>query len=197
MAVLEYRGPVAPGAISQPTPRPALPNVDDAQQFYLSGPYAGTTSSAFGYFQNVVVGQVCYVESEQGGLALLLDKVTGELGRLLQLRPGWDGHRARQITHEAVFATARVLARVLDRHSEIPQFFPLADGGIQVEWYADEQIEIEIDGAGDAHVLATAANGEVVAEGSFDPQGSSDLVSSIAAMVRSLSAHVAVERQRM
>jgi len=59
--------------------------------------------------------------------------------------------RGKPVTREAVYATARVLANLLDRHSQIPQFFPLPDGGIQVEWYADNQIEIDVDGSGEAY----------------------------------------------
>src|SRR5260370_12782284 len=146
--------------------------------------------------QSIVPGPVYYVEAEPGRLARLLDWVARELTLLRGLRPGWDGHRAKPISREALYSAVVVLAVILDENSEPPQFFPLPDGGIQFEWYADDQIEIEIDGAGEAHVLATATNGEVVAEGSFDPHGPSDLAATIAMLVKNFSAHVAAERQR-
>jgi len=196
MTVLADRQPVASGAITQPEPPPDLPNVDDAQQFYLSGTYAGSTAAGSWFFQTVTPGPVYYVEPGPGGLAWVLVKVAEELSRLRQLRPRWDGHRARPITREAIDAAARVLARLLDAQSEVPQFFPLPGGGIQVEWLADDQIEIEIDGAGEAHVLATSASGNVLAEGILDPQGPSDLVATVAGLVKNLSAEVAAGRQR-
>jgi hypothetical protein len=191
MTVLADRQPVASGATTQPEPPPELPNVDDAQQFYLSGIHAWTTAVGPWFCYTITPGPVYYVEPRPGGLAWVLGRVAEELSRLGQFRPGWDGRRARPITREAIHATARVLARLLDGQSAVPQFFPLPGGGIQVEWLADDQIEIEIDGAGEAHVLATSASGDVLAEGILDPQGQSDLAATVARLVNKLSAEVA------
>jgi hypothetical protein len=196
MTILADRQPIASGATTQPEPPPVLPNVDDAQRFYLCGSYA--SSAAVGPWPcNSTSGYVYYVERGPGSLAWILREVAGELSRLSQLRPRWDGHRARPITQEAIYATARVLTSLLDWKSEPPQFFPLPGGGIQVEWLADDQqIEIEIDQVGEAHVLATAASGDVLVEGILDLQGPSDLVTTVARLVKELSAEIIAERQR-
>jgi hypothetical protein len=187
------RQSMASGATNELTPRPELLIVHDAQQFYLSGVHASPTTWSYSH---VVPGHVYYIESQSGRLGRLLMNVAEELTRLGQLRPGWDRRRGRPITPEAIFGAAWVLGSVLDSSSEAPQFFPLPGGGIQIEWYADDQIEIEIDEVGQAHVLATSANGDVLAEGAFDPQVPSELAATTAALVKSLSAQVAAERRR-
>jgi hypothetical protein len=85
-----------------------------------------------------------------------------------------------------VYATAQVLVKLIDGHSQVPQFFPLPDGGIQVEWYGNDEIEIDVDGSGEAYAIATS-NGEVVAEGVLEQSGPSDLASVIAVLVKGLS----------
>ena len=192
MTVLADRFPVSSGATTEPEPPPVLPDVDDAQQYYLAGSYQWNLS-----IQPLAVGPV-YIESAPEGLAQVLRKVAAELARLSRLRTGWDGRCAKPITQEAIYATAYILARLLDRHSEVPQFFPLKDGGIQLEWYAENQveIEIEIDRAGEANVTAQTATGDVLAEGIFDSQGTSELAETIARFVRDLSAHIAAGRRQ-
>lgn len=191
MTVVADRRSVASGTWSQPEPPPELPSVDDAQRFYLFGTRARST-----WFSCQAVPGPVYVESAPGGLARVLEKVAGELTRLGQLRPGWDGRQGRPVTQEAVFGAAWVLGNVLDARSEVPQLFPLPGGGLQIEWYGDDQVEIEIDAVGRAHILATTANGRILTEGTFDPQTPSGLTATIAALIKNLSAQVAAERQR-
>jgi hypothetical protein len=126
----------------------------------------------------------------------LAHSLTKELVRLRALRQGWDGRNAKPITPEAIYGTILVLNALLDGNSEPPQFFPLSEGGIQVEWCGHDEVEIAIDGSGEAHVLATAENGDVIAEGILDPIGPSDLVATTAAIVKNLSASIAAERHK-
>jgi hypothetical protein len=195
MTMLADRQPVQSGATTEPEPPPALPDVDDAQQVYLAGTYQPIMNVRVVSAHHLSTGPV-YFESASGGLAQVLHMVAAELSRLKNLQAGWDGHRARPITREAVFATAAILARVLDGHSEVPQFFPLPGGGIQVIWYTDQvEIEIEIDSAGKAQVVAETAQGETVAEGIFGTQGPPELTETVAGLVRDLSAYVTAERR--
>lgn len=190
MTVLVDRHPMASGATSEPTPAPELPDIDDAQQYYLAGSNQGIAVGPV-----YVMGAPVYIEPPPGGLALVLRKVVDELSRLGDLQSGWDGRRARRVTREAIYATAAILGRLLDRHSEAPQFFPLPGGGIQVMWCADEiEIEIEIDSSGEAQIIAEAASGEVIVEGIIDSQESPDLIRVAAGLVRRASGHVAAER---
>jgi hypothetical protein len=182
MTIVADRRSIASGTTNKPEPPPELPSVDDAQQFYLEGSYAASTIMR----HNVVQGVVCYVDPEPGGLAWVLERVASELSRLVQLRPGWDGRHGKPVTQEAVYGTARVLINLLDRNSQVPQFFPLPDGGIQVEWYGDHEIEIDVDGSGEAYVIATS-KGEVVAEGVLEQAGPSDLAAAISVLLKELS----------
>ena len=192
MTVLADRRSAASGTTSQPEPPPCLPNVEDAQQFYLAGSYTGSATGQ-SQWHNVIQGNIWYVDSEPGGLAWVLERVASELTRLGQLRPGWDGRHGKRVTQEAVYATARVMINLLDRHSQVPQFFPLPDGGIQVEWYGDDEIEINVDNSGEAYVIASS-NGDVVAEGILDQAGPSDLAATIAVLIKGLSTQPGVER---
>jgi hypothetical protein len=196
MTILADRQPIASGATTQPAPPPELPDVDDAQQFYLSGSYTGFTRVS-SWACGTISRPMYYVEHGTGGFAWVLRGIVEELSRLSQLCPRWDGYRAQPITREAIYAAVQVLPYLLDQTSEPPQFFPLPSGGIQVEWLSgSQQIEIEIDQAGEAYVVATAADGDVIAEGVLDSQGPSELVTTVAGLVKNLSAEVAAERQR-
>lgn len=91
--------------------------------------------------------------------------VERELNRLLELPLGWDGRHAARTTYEAVQTTVDVLPAISDEQSIPPQFFPLPDGGIQVEWHvAGAAIEIEIDGAGEAYAVALNADKKILFE---------------------------------
>jgi len=94
------------------------------------------------------------------------DYLNTELNRLFALPTGWDGFSADEVTIEAVRETVTVLAVIVNEASPAPQFFPLLDGGIQVEWHVGgDYTEIEVNGAGEAYILATRSNGETVADG--------------------------------
>lgn len=192
MSKLAERRPVAPGVTTPKLPPPQLPGAESARQFYLYGPVLPVMNCW------VVDTSSAYAEPEPvpDRLAALLNLAARELLRLRELRPGWDGRQARPITPWAVYTTIRVLAAILDESSEPPQFFPLLDGGIQVEWYADDEIEIHVDAGGKAYVLATTANGDTLAEGPFDPQAPGQIVRDVAKYLKEFSARVAEERQR-
>jgi hypothetical protein len=77
-----------------------------------------------------------------------------------------------------------------------PQFFPLPNGGLQLEWHAGgEDIEIEVDPSGTAFVLATNATGEVLLEGDLDSTGSDSYTALVNALVE-LSERVATARRQ-
>lgn len=100
-----------------------------------------------------------------------VDLVEQELNRLIGLGDGWDGVRARVTTEQALRAVIRVLSALMGEESVPPQFFPLPDGGVQVEWLVGgNSIVIEVDAAGEAYVLATTDRDSVVAEGVLTSQ---------------------------
>lgn len=93
-------------------------------------------------------------------------RTVARLNSLLDLRDGWDGHRAHAVTIPATEATVRVLASLMDETSAPPQLFPLPDGGLQIEWHVGgNSIEVEIDAGGEPCVLARTHDGATVADG--------------------------------
>jgi hypothetical protein len=195
MTLVDDRRPVASGTTSPTDPPPVLPNVDEARRFYVAGRYVPHVSS----FHPATPGTVYYVETGFGGLGERLDLVAAELTQMLQLRPGWDGRHAGPVTQAAVYTAGLVLLRLLAESQEVPQLFPLPSGGLQAEWYADDElgIEIEIDAAGEAYLLATAADGEVLAEGTLDAQAPSELASTAARLLGEFSGNVAARRRTL
>jgi hypothetical protein len=195
MTILDDQRPTASGTTSLPGPPPQLPNVDAARQFYLYGAGAMTTGGWVLQYNSPALAYVYLPESSRR--AALLEWVVQEFTRLRKLPLGWDGHRAKPITQEAIYGAAWVLNAILDGDSQQPQIFPLPDGGVQVEWYADgDDIEVEIDRIGEAHVLAESARGETLAEGTFDPQSPSEMISVIAKLVKEFSARVSAAQRR-
>lgn len=92
------------------------------------------------------------------------------LNELLALNDRWDGHRARRVTIEATTTVVDVLAALMNLRSAPAQIFPLPDGGLQVDWLVGgNSIEVDIDAAGDAHLLATTSDETIVDEGPIDP----------------------------
>jgi len=96
----------------------------------------------------------------------LVQHVERELNRLWLLPLHWDGRRAAQITFTAAQGAVKTLAALVTPESPPPQFFPLPDGGVQVEWLiAGNSIEIEVEADGAIQVLAMNTAGDVVTEG--------------------------------
>jgi hypothetical protein len=195
MSAVADRLPTSPGLTSPLDPPPDLPSAEAAREFYLYGTDA-IAPVAWSYAPRNEAWIAGGVSQKRDRLTSLLNLVAAELRRIQRLRPGWDSHHAVPVTQAAVYGAASLLGRVLDATSEPPQIFPLADGGIQVEWYAGDEIDIEIDSGGTAHVLATSSAGPILIEGSFDPQTPSQIISDLTKYVRELSAWVAEERRR-
>jgi len=120
--------------------------------------------------------------------------VENELNRLVELPQGWDGRHAAQITNEAVQTTVDLLPAISDEQSVPPQFFPLPDGGIQFEWHVGgNDIEIEVDGGGEAHAVAVTADDNILFEGEIAIDQTRSLFA-IRHLVRSWSAYAARTR---
>ena len=95
------------------------------------------------------------------------EDVSDHLGRLLRLEENWDSYGARPIRE----AAARGVIALLDRlGSDVssPEIFPVADGGLTLEWNTDTgAIEIEVEGEDRISFLAedSAAGTEIEVEG--------------------------------
>lgn len=207
MSALADQPTASPGLTSPLEPPPDLPSADAAREFYLYGAVVAanvfvTNAFDFNYRAMWTPSSQTYWTStaytqRNSRLTVLLRLVADELRRLRQLRPGWDGYRAVPVTEAAVYGAASLLGRLLDADSEPPQIFPLNDGGLQVEWYAGgDEIDIDVDRTGMAHVLATKSGGLTLVEGSFDPSRPGQAISDLAKYVREFSIWIAEERKR-
>lgn len=150
--------PIAGASTMYPVRAGAVASLQAAEDFYLQGPRPTRQ-----------------IAIQVGGLDGSLRRtwvathMEQRVNELLQLRPGWDGRGAQPPTDEAVEATIGVLFAVTDDLSLPPQVFPLPDGGLQLEWHAGASVEIEVDGEGSAHVLATDEVGRIVLNGEMEP----------------------------
>jgi hypothetical protein len=90
------------------------------------------------------------------------------VGKLLELRPGWDGRRAKSITGRALSSSIHLLLLVTGNTEQVPQVFPLPDGGLQLEWHAGVSLEVEIDGDGRTHALVADESGQILVNTEFE-----------------------------
>jgi hypothetical protein len=152
--------PMASGLTLRPLPAPQLGSVSAAEHFFIDSP--DTTARRL---------TIEVPGTERWLRPWFVEYVEAGLNGLLELRDGWDGRRARAITTAAAQSTVEVLAALMNDASAPPQLFPLPDGGIQAEWHVGgNHIEVEIDGDGEAHILAQDIDGAYVAEGIITPE---------------------------
>lgn len=172
--------PQASGLTLRPLPAPQLGSVVAAEHLFIDVPDAGARRLT-----------IAVSGAERGVRPRFVEYVEAVLNNLLELRDGWDGRRARAITTPAVQVAVQLLATLMNDASAPPQFFPLPDGGIQVEWHVGgNHIEVEIDRDGEAHVLARASNGAYVTEG-IVTQEAPEVLSSARDFLQELSARLA------
>lgn len=122
------------------------------------------------------------------------EHLSEELNRLFALPAGWDGSSSDEVTTQAVQETVAVLAAIVSEISSPPQFFPLRDGGIQVEWHVGgNNVEIEVNCAGDAYVFAERSDGEIVADGEIR-RGEDEPLRVVATFLNDLSTRLNLAR---
>lgn len=101
--------------------------------------------------------------------SIAIANITSEINKLLKLAPGWDGMRAHEITVKAVSQAIFIIfiLKIVDSLL-IPQFFPLPDGGIQLEWHVDNSdLEIEIEADGNLYILGNDGQGKMTFDQDF------------------------------
>jgi hypothetical protein len=157
--------PLANGSTLYPRMRPVSPGVQAAEDFYLSGSGQPARQIAI------------QVTGSDGSLrrTWLASHMEEQVNALLRLRPGWDGRHALPLSDEAVGSAIGLLFAVASDLSLPPQLFPLPDGGLQMEWHAGQSVEVEIDAAGDAHVLVADETGAIVINEEVTPGDESQL----------------------
>lgn len=177
MTVL-YDPMMTSGLTHRPVPSSPLPTLDPAEAFYrrdLDAPPARRIS----------------IGVSGGPRPWFVDEVERKLNELLQLRAEWDGRRAQRITLDAVETVVALLEALTRPTSAAPQLFPLPDGGIEIGWRAaGDELEIEVDAVGVAHVLAVTADEETIAEGALDPIERDDRMVKTRAFLHHLSRRV-------
>ncbi len=175
--------PIATGATLYPQAGRDRVERQDAEDFYLQpGP-------------SVPKRQIfIQLGTAQGNLRWLADHVQTEVNTILALGEGWDGHRAKPITDGAAGSTIGLVFALCDDLSLPPQFFPLPDGGIQIEWHVGgDAVEVEIDASGDAHALVTDGAGAVIVDSPLEP-ADFETLPPVQAIVRRLSIRAASGR---
>ena len=146
---------LATAATTYPASRPRLPATQAAEEFYRRGSTATQTRAV----------EINTSDGWGRTREWLVPYVQERLSELLRLPGGWDGMRARPLTDVAVTSAVHLLFAIATDETLPPQFFPLPDGGIQMEWHvAGESVEIEIDGLGDGHVSAIDLAGQATFE---------------------------------
>jgi hypothetical protein len=151
------------------------PALREAQNFYERGAPAVERSITIEPFDDNVIWLTSFMQDR--------------LNELLRLPDGWDGYRANAVDLHAALGAADVALTVGATTTLPPQVFPLANGGIQLEWHAAGQsVEIEIDPGGEAHILAVASDGtELINEDLLDDP---NLVREAGAVLREIAAKV-------
>ena len=143
-------------ATTHPVWSPRLPATDAAEEFYRHNPADPPTRSI-----RIDVGDAS--NASQRWLAAYVER---QINNLLGLPAGWDGYRGRPLAEAAVESAVLTLFEIAGDWSLAPQIFPLADGGIQMEWHVGgNSLEIEIDAIGEVHVLSVNSRGAVELEG--------------------------------
>lgn len=84
----------------------------------------------------------------------MTDKVFRRLEELAELSSDWDGYGAQQLDRFALQRALDLVSWVLDRGLPVPQVFPLANGGIQVEWSVESlELDLELEPGGRSAVF--------------------------------------------
>lgn len=71
-------------------------------------------------------------------------KTMGDLLELLELPEGWNTYNAQQVEPDVVRQASDVLFGVVEHQVPRPAIVPTAQGGVQIEWHGDADVEIEI-----------------------------------------------------
>ncbi len=96
------------------------------------------------------------------------DLIKRQINNLRELPEKWDGQYAQPVSVVAAQAAATITYLVSGDYAHLAQFFPLPNGGIQVEWFIDgNELEIEIDEMGSAYVTSVDNKGKLLFELEF------------------------------
>lgn len=105
------------------------------------------------------------------------EQIKSRITQLCSLPVGWDGEYAQPVSRKAGNKAAYVTYAVSKDYIDLVQFFPLPNGGIQIEFLVGgNELEIEIDENGNAFVVATDNSGYTKFEGEFELRDSNMLV---------------------
>lgn len=121
----------------------------------------------------------------------LLETLVDRLNVLLGLPKGWDGASGARISQSAALTATEWLDRLADDNTVPPQVFPLATGGVQIEWLvAGNSFEVEVSPDGAVGILGTDATGKVAVEGEFPGPDGTRFVVGARRYLRDLSSAV-------
>lgn len=83
-----------------------------------------------------------------------IEEVLDRARRLSSLPAGWDGHRSRPVSHEALTASLRFIVQLAPHLRTPPSIVPTVSGGVALEWHrGDLDLEIEFPISGQVMVM--------------------------------------------
>jgi len=177
MTILENHA-IASGLTRRPEPAPVMPGLRAAEEFLL-----GATHQRHRRHLMITVGEGVGVRRPW-----FIDHAQTHLNSLLALEEGWDGRRARPLEERAVATAVGLIGLVMADEIAPAQFFPLPDGGVQLEWHVDRNsVEIEVDADGDAYAVAADADGTVQTEGPVTPSAEDEVLIGVRRLLQEIS----------
>lgn len=92
-----------------------------------------------------------------------------KIEELKKLPDKWDGEHAKPVTLAATKNAIFIAYLVSGNYIKFAQFFPLPTGGVQIEWFINEnELEIEIDENGTMFVVAVDNSDSTLFEHEFE-----------------------------
>jgi hypothetical protein len=84
--------------------------------------------------RNILSYESQYIHQEQ---------VSEELGKLTELKQGWDGYKADPVSIDNAKYALRILEGICSENTPPPHIVPGINGDLQLEWHTDS-VEIEL-----------------------------------------------------
>jgi hypothetical protein len=129
-------------------------------RFEVDEPWGISTSLSYGSYPHSSPKLTVSLGDRYDPVERKLEAASARLTDLLALPDGWDGAKARRPSAMSAILSLGLIACLVDDPVPLPHFFPLPDGGIQIEWLIDSNgLEIEVTPDGKVNALGVDADG--------------------------------------
>lgn len=76
----------------------------------------------------------------------VLDRIGGQVARLLFLPPAWDSFEGQRVSIDAAQGATQLLLEILEEATPVPAVVPGSDGSLQLEWHMPGgELEINVE----------------------------------------------------